>query len=256
MLRFNSLNQSFLVNFSELQKNSKLKDKLTAGLVVDSNIIFAASYELDLFHEEVAVMLDTLSELNAPLYTNVNIRSEFLELHRRVLIAESLIDLYEDLGTDMSPELQHQFKSHRTNYRKAIEEDRLFKLSDRKIKSFRMQLSQFRIGNKDAWELFCQNYFSRRLSGIWKTAEDTLNLHFLSLRGKDDHPKMADNISWEKMEELVSQYGIGVSDAMILNIFLGSTFPAIITTDSDIAYCIEKIQPANKFAIVPDALEL
>ncbi len=243
-----------IFRFSQLRQLISEMPEIKNGLVVDSNIIFAASYELDIFHDEVAEILNVLSEHDIPLFTNVNIRSEFLELHRRVLIAESLIDFYEDYGSEMEPQLQHQLKSHRTSYRKAIEEDRLFKLSDQRIKSFRKQLMEFKANDHDAWQLFCQNYFSVRMAGLWEKAVEIFNLHFISLRQNDKSPQVSGDLSWKQMENLVSQYGIGVSDAMILNLFLNSTFPVVLTADSDLVYVIERLRPENKVALIPDSL--
>jgi len=241
-----------IFQFNDIRRLISEVPEIKNGVVVDSNIIFAASYELDVFHDEVAEMLNVFSEFDVPLFTNVNIRTEFLELHRRVLIAESLIDFYEDFGSDMEPELQHQLKSHRTSYRKAVEEDRLFKLSDQRIKSFRNQLMEFTFNEQDAWQLFCQNYFSTRISGIWEKAVELFNLQFISMRQTDKSPQISGDLSWEQMENLVSQYGIGVSDAMILNLYLNSTFSAIITADSDLVYVLEKVGPKNKIVLIPN----
>lgn len=244
-----------IIYFDDFEKQILSDDNLKSGVITDSNIIFAASYELDLFYEDAAFILNILSKHDIPVYTNINVRSEFLELHRRVLIAESLIDLYEDYGSVLNPELQHQLKSHRTSYRKAVQEDRLYKLTDKKVKHFRNELAQHKFNDKDAWSLFCETYFAPRMNGIWEKAVDAMNLHFLTLRNQEKHPNLVEDISWEKMTEIVSLYGIGVSDAMIVNIFLSSNFSALLTTDSDITYVINKINPKDKYVVIPQKIK-
>lgn len=113
---------------------------------------------------------------------------------------------------------------------------------------------EFKFDEHDAWQLFCQNYFSVRMSGIWEKAVDLFNLQFISLRHDDKSTQVASDLTWEQMETLVSQYGIGVSDAMILNLFLSSTFPAVFTADSDLVYVLEKLKPSGKIAIIPNSL--
>ncbi len=80
--------------FSQIKSLAEKLPDVQNGFMVDTNIIFAGSYELDHFNSEVADFLVNVRELEIPLFTNVNIRTEFMDLHRRVLIAECMIDMY------------------------------------------------------------------------------------------------------------------------------------------------------------------
>ncbi len=71
---------------------SALKDYLQAPssakfCFVDTTVLFAQTYPLDPFQDEVAPIFDLRSQVQASMFTNVNVRAEFLENHRRVLIA-------------------------------------------------------------------------------------------------------------------------------------------------------------------------
>ena len=75
-------------------------------------------YPLDNFNEH-AEAFKILTEFEVPIYTNVNIRSEFIEFYRRVIIPEALIDLLEDSGENLQPMILQKLKSLRTRYRNA-----------------------------------------------------------------------------------------------------------------------------------------
>jgi hypothetical protein len=242
--------------FSQIKDLAPKFPAVRNGIVADTNIIFAGSYDLDHFNSEVADFMIDIRELEIPLYTNVNIRTEFLDLHRRVLIAECLIDMYEGAAKDMSSGLAHQLKSLRTRYRTAIDEGRVFKLSDKEIKNFRNYLIPSSAGDQDGWEIFCENCFLDKMAVVWDVAVRELGLNTLSLREGERSPRVTGDISWEEMVKLVGRFGIGVSDAMILNLFLNSNFGALVTADLDAVYCLDKLKWSDKVVIIPDSLQV
>lgn len=242
--------------FSQIEQLVENFPDIKNGLMVDTNVIFAGSYELDHFNSEVSKFIADLNNLNIPLFTNVNVRTEFLDLHRRVLIAECLIDMYEVAADDLAPSLSHQLKSLRTRYRKAVDEGRLFKLSDKEIKNFRSLLVQANFGEKDGWDFFCQVYLFDKMTCVWDLAVKEYNLSPLSLREGERSPQIIGDISWYEMVKLVGRYGVGVADAMILNMFLNSSFKVLASADTDAVYCLNKMQESGKLVIVPDSLQL
>ncbi len=166
--------------FDKIDELVEAQPEVLNGVFVDTSVLFSATYDLDIFNEKVAFLFGKFSDYNIPIYANVNIRSEFIELHRRVLIAESLIDLLEDLGSSLSDEINYKLKSVKTRYRKAIDEERIFRLSDSEIKKIRSLFSKHKNSSKDGWEAFCDNYLSGRIESLWLQAEEKFNLHFLS----------------------------------------------------------------------------
>ncbi len=224
------------------------------GCLVDTSLLFALSYPLDVFNEDAEAAFRILSENSIPVFTNVNIRTEFIELHRRVAIPEGLIDLLDDQEGGLDGHLVQKLKSLRTRYRKANGEGKTFKLSDREIKSHRDMLTEFEGNGIDGWEVFCKDYLTGAIQKEWDTTEREWNLNFLSLRSTEKHPLISDEVTWEGMVELVEKFGIGAMDAMILNLFRCSRLEVLLTADSDLAYAAEKLKLNGKVVIVPDAL--
>jgi hypothetical protein len=50
------------------------------GCLVDNSILFALSYPLDTFNEDAEKSFDTLAKQSVPVFTNVNIRTEFTRI--------------------------------------------------------------------------------------------------------------------------------------------------------------------------------
>lgn len=189
------------------------------GCLVDTSILFALSYPLDTFNEDAEKSFGFLARHAIPVFTNVNIRTEFIELHRRVAIPEALIDLLNDAEAALDSELVQKLKSLRTRYRNAQAEDRSFLLSDKDIKNFRKLLSRYHDENKDGWEQFCEDYLTGAIQQTWITTEREWDLNFFTLRSSERHPLVTSDVTWENMVELVERFGLGSMDAMILNLF-------------------------------------
>ncbi len=243
-----------LRNFGELLSMSKTHKFSESGCLVDNSILFALSYPLDTFNEEAEKAFNILSKNSIPAFTNVNIRTEFIELHRRVAIPEALIDLLEDSEKLLDTELAQQLKSLRTSYRKAQKEEKSYKLDDRSIKKYRNLLKKYELGEKDGWEQFCEDYLTGAVQSIWDTTVKQWNLNFISLRATEKHPLIKEDVTWENMVKLVERFGLGSMDAMILNLFRCSTLSVLLTADEDLAYAAEKLKLKDKFVFVPNSL--
>lgn len=215
---------------------------------------FSLSYPLDTFNDQAEVVFNLLAKESVPVFTNVNIRTEFIEQHRRVAIPEALIDLLEDAEESLQSEIVQQLKSLRTSYRKAQKEDKSFKLNEREIKKYRNLLGKYELNGKDGWEMFCKEYLTGTIQKIWDTTVAQWNLNFISLRATEKHPLISTEVSWDEMVKLVEKFGMGSMDAMILNLFQCSTIEVLITADEDLAYAVEKLKLKGKRVIIPDSL--
>ncbi len=107
----------------------------------------------------------------------------------------------------------------------------------------------------DGWEIFCENYLFEKMSVVWDLAVKEFGVNMLSLREGERSPQINGDISWEEMINLVSRFGIGVSDAMILNLFLNSNFRILATADTDIIYCMEKLKKNDRIILIPNSLK-
>jgi hypothetical protein len=236
---------------------SSLKDFLARERVgccfVDTTVLFSASYPFDLFNGESVRAFEHFSELKIPVFTNVNVRAEFLENHRRVLIAECLIDFLEDMGPQLDGPLAEKLKSHRTSYRRKLEEEKSAKMEISQIKMFRRLMSDYGSQKRDGWEAFCRSYLMDKLGPLWSEAQKELDLNFISLQSEDDSPYLNERPKWERAVELMGCYGLASSDAMILNMFLCSTVPILLTADTEMAECADKESKGKKQIFIPDS---
>ena len=58
------------------------------------------------------------------------------------------------------------------------------------------------------------------------------------------------------MVDIIGRFGIGSADAMIINFFLCSKFPVIVTGDEDMAYAVERLARGDKYILMPTKEEL
>lgn len=241
--------------FSELSKFIAANPAAKLGCLMDTSILFSASYDLDLFNADAAQAVDALADLGVPIYTTHNVRSEFLELHRRIIIPECLVDMMEDVK-DLRPELVAKLTSMRTQMRKATSEGKAYKLSEQQIKYFRAELATYQLGEQDGWEAFCQNYLSGKIERVWDTAVEQLGLNFIGLRAEEDSAVLSGQPGWKGTTALVGRFGIGSVDALILDLFFNSKLTFLITSDRDMAYCVARAKQPDRFVFLPDGIEL
>ena len=111
---------------------------LKRGCVVDTNALFAATMPLDRLNGWAEKVFPTLHDEGVPIYSNLNIRSEFIELNRRVLVPEGLVSYYDaSLDIEMDKELRTQLKLLKTAKDKATDADTLYKFNEQQLKKFR-----------------------------------------------------------------------------------------------------------------------
>ncbi len=243
-----------LANLRELHRS---KAEFRAGCVVDTNVLFAASTESDRLFDWADQVFIALDSLGMPVFTNQNIRSEFLELQRRVLIPEGLVSFYDERDKDsMDLHLKTQLKLLKSNRKKNEDEKefkdnkRVFRFDEQQIKKFRKLFSES--DGPYCWDLFCKDFLYPSMSKIWDTTINTLNIQFLGTREMESGEHFSRRPNWSGVADMMGRFGIGSADAMIVNFFLCSKFPVIITGDEDVAYTVERLSDGEKYVIVPD----
>lgn len=224
------------------------------GCFTDTTVLFSFSYPLDLFNDDSEAALRPLSGSNIPIFTNVNVRSEFLENHRKVLIAESLIDFLEEMTPDLDGGLIEKLKAHRTSYRRKVNEEKSAKIDINQIKKFRKLLTSRKSSIENGWEGFCRKYLNGKIETIWPMIQSELNIQFISLRSKDGSPYLHSIPEWKQVMSLMGRYGIASSDAMILNMLLCSKIPVLLTADLEMAEVADKESKGLKNIFVPDSI--
>jgi beta-glucosidase/6-phospho-beta-glucosidase/beta-galactosidase len=121
---------------------------------------------LDRYNTDSELAFEALAEFSVPVLTNQNVRSEFLENHRRVLLAECLVDFYEDYLSDFPLAVSEKLKSHRTSFRRKIDEGRDAKLNPNQIKEFRELLRPIEIKKSSSWDFLCTQYLRHRITPL------------------------------------------------------------------------------------------
>lgn len=241
-----------ILTLEELSKTLRKEKSLELGCIVDTNVIFAATFPLDSYNEWAEKVFDELNSLGIPIFTNINIRSEFIELNRRVLIPECLMDFYRDMHTSLSNEIEQKLKSLKTLKDRALNEGKPFKLPDSEIKKYRALLSKVQFGSSlNGWKVFCGDYFHKYIRNVWDDAIDDLKIQFLGTRAIESKDFFDDDLKWSDMIDIVGKSGIGTSDAMIINLFLKSKLPLIVTADSDVRDTVISMMPHNKYVLAP-----
>jgi len=237
-----------LISVNQLKELVKAQPNFKNGCLLDTNILISASVPIDPLNDSAEALVETLRKLNIPAYSNVNIRAEFLEIQRRILIPECLIELYERRN-DLEPFIAQKIKAVQTSYRKSLESKKVYKFTDDRIKEFRNLLSQVQINAKDGWSYFCEECLAPQLGVVWDDVVELCGLNFIKIRNGESHPLLTAKVSWDGVTEIMGKYGTGSADAMILNLLLSSKIELVATGDSDIQYLSSMLSENGKFVL-------
>lgn len=222
------------------------------GYLIDTNILFAANFNLDHFHEDSIEIFKTLMDEKVPLYTNVNIRSEFINQARKVVIVHALIDLFRDVGTDLPIEVYNKLRSLKTRSDSKEALNLLFKINDNEIEQIRNLLTTYHpTPTQDLWDWFCEDYFKGKLAAEWDWVEKDFGINFLTLRYSVDSDHLENELNWSDAVAIIEKTSIGSADAMIVNLLIQSKYQFMVSADSDIAFAMKKLNPQNKFLVTP-----
>jgi hypothetical protein len=140
-----------VVRFSEVLKTVSARPTLKRGCLVDTSVLFAASYPPDEFNNESEELFDFFSELEIPVYTNVNIRAEFIDQHRRVMVPEGLSDMYTSQGKAVHSVVYAKLQSVYTSLSTARKTGQPYKFNEDQIKSWRRTLRLHHLKNQNAY---------------------------------------------------------------------------------------------------------
>jgi predicted nucleic acid-binding protein len=221
------------------------------GCLVDTNILFAASYPSDIFNGWAEKAFTLLSANQIPIYTNASIQSEFLEIYRRHMIPEALLELYNALRGQLEFSIEGKLKSLETKSAKKRNEGTTLKFNDRDIKDYRKLLTTYsHASGMTGWELFCQDYFSKFITNAWADVVKALKIRFIESRTTDNLKHFFETPSSEGMISIMGSHGVGSTDALILNTYQKSNYSLIITADEDIVSVVEKLC-SSKHVLTP-----
>lgn len=88
-----------------------------------------------------------------------------------------------------------------------------------------------------------------QLSVAWNEVVDLCGLNFIKIRDREERPLLTAKVSWDGVNSLMSNYGIGSADAMIVNLLLSSKLDIVATADGDIQYLTTMLNENCKFVL-------
>lgn len=107
-------------------------------------------------------------------------------------------------------------------------------------KPFRRGKNKWRIRWTDAFGKRCNKTFdSYREATEWKMLEEDLGLNFVEILEGATSEFFSEPLLWNDMVQVMGKNGMRGPDAMILNLFLKSAFPLLITGDGDFESCLK-----------------
>lgn len=232
------------------------EESLRTGIIADTNILISASYDLDPSNTETVQFFDLLAESEVPIFCNVNVRSEFLEIHRRIIFTEALLDFEAQVDkTKIPKDLVSKLNSIRSQSEKRTKHAKApLRLSEADIKDFKSKMSQICSGASDLWTALCEDRVGDKPASVWKETEDAFGINFLSMRKEDREQYFIKSPSWDDAMRLMESHGLSSSDAMIVNMFLCSKLRAIVTSDWEVASSLHKMADAAKLVFCPDVI--
>jgi predicted nucleic acid-binding protein len=115
---------------NQLSTDSDIKRALKHGCIVDTNVLFAASYPSDKFNKWTEKAFKLLHKYKIPIYTNINVRFEFLELYRREIILKGLLRMFDNLKGSLDGEIKTHLEKLKDKVHKARSKNKPFKFRD------------------------------------------------------------------------------------------------------------------------------
>lgn len=240
-----------IISYGQLEGLIKQNPNIRNGCVLDTNILISSITPSDQMADIVDELLEELRLLKIPTYSNINIRAEFLEIQRKILIPESLSEFYTQARShlDFDEELTAKMKSVYTSHKDSVDKNKVYKFTDDRIKEWRTLLSKRNFHGQDGWSYFCENIFSPQMTTIWDHVVETCQLNFIKTKEGNNHPLLTTKMSWRGVGRLMGNYGLSSADAMILNLLLSSKIEMIATGDGDIRYMANTLKEQGKFVI-------
>ena len=237
-----------LYDYSDLLALANGNSGVRRGVVVDTNVLIAATYDPDRMNEFSGDLLDLIFEEDIPIYCNFNTRMEFLEIYRRIILTEALLEFsVGPVQKFLSETLTRRLKSVKT---KNIERERKnqspFRFGEKDLKEIMLELVKISDDGRDLWTVLCVDRVGGKLEAAWTNAEAKFGLNFM------DSPRSQ---AWEDAVHFMEQHGLSSSDAMILNEFLVSKFSLLISNDSDLGLALLRLKPLEKNCIVPKEIK-
>jgi hypothetical protein len=216
-----------------------LKDKgCKPGCFADTSFLYGVAYDDDRLFEKANDVHDLLAENSVPIYANVISRMEFVDLIFRKQMTSACISLFSQLQWSASNQtLFNLLKNIRDQDTAAQGRKESYKINESHLKKLRKLIIESAASTD--WKRFCDKYVGSMLVSEWELVEDELGLNFVEILEGATSEFFDEALLWNDMVQVMGKNGMRGPDAMILNLFLKSKFPLLITGDSDFESCLK-----------------
>lgn len=237
--------------FSDLE-DYLLENKIDPkGILVDTSVLIAASYGPDNLNEDCEKAFKILVKNGISIYTNVNVKNEFLEAQRRITLSEALVD-FDEVYSEMLPEVAlKKLKSHKQTYRDKIKEKQSTKMTLQQIEVMAALLRPIKIDGRNAWKIACEDFLEPNLSPVWNNTVKLFRIQELRVREADKSPLLEQIPDWDDAIKLMGKHCLGSTDSMIVNMFKCSKLKILFTADKEMARCAAE-EVGSKEVFMPD----
>jgi len=241
--------------FSDLQKYLAGNKEIYKGVILDTNILVTATYEIKKDNEQVEEFLELLAEEEFRLFATVTTRSELLEFHRRLIMTERLLDLVDGSSQiKITKAAKAAIDSQKATMKGRVAKygsDPVF--NDREIKEIKKAFSAGPHSGHQGWLKLCETFFGDYLSKIDSELIER-GIEYLS----PNEPAMKDLFlnkpEWEGAIKTASHSALGLSDSMILNSMAASKIPFAVSLDFDFGYAVLS-DSKMKDVFMPDSIK-
>lgn len=242
-----------ILPFSEISNNIKIKAE-SKKILIDTCALIAFSHGVNEFSDETEELFEVLRKESFQAYTNVNIRSEFLDYQRRIIVTEALTNIAGQIdGLSSFSDIYKKIKAHAALVHKKAQQGRPLVLNDSDIKRYKKLLSFEHRGIKNIWLKFCNDNLDNVLKRTFEITEKAMKLKYLSVRKGEQSPEVTGDVQWDRMYQISETSALGVNDSMIINMFESTSIPFLVTTDFDIVYS-GAISDNTKIIFCPDRI--
>ena len=207
------------------------------GCFADTGFLYGIAYDDDRLHEKANAVHDQLSENSVPIYANVISRMEFVDLILRKQMTSACISLFGQINRTASNETLFNLLKNIRDNDTAARGSESYKIGESHFKKLR-KLIVAATADID-WKSFCGKYVGTTLLPEWQLLEEDLGLNFVEILEGSVSEVFNEPLLWNDMVQVMGKNGMRGPDAMILNLFLKSKFPLLITGDSDFEDCFE-----------------
>ncbi len=172
------------------------------GCLVDTNFLVALTYEPHVFHEHAISIYDVLAERKVPIYVGLASRSELLDVQRRIIITEALMDMIApNSDWRISKSAVQEIRKHKIWIDTQATGDKLPILPDARIKDCKEVFLPKTQSGQSGWIEIC-NHFLADLKSTWEVAESELGLRYLGVREAEDTQLLEKKLEWENLYKL------------------------------------------------------